>query len=138
MISVKDKKFVAHRANYCCEYCQSQQRYAAVPFSVEHIIPVSTGGSDRPNNLALACQGCNNHKYNHTHALDPISGDNVSLFHPRKMMWKDHFAWLDDFTWIIGLTPTGRATVEKLRLNREGLVNLRSVLVLVNRHPPVH
>jgi hypothetical protein len=48
----------------------------------------------------------------------------------------DHFAWSDDFTLVIGLTPTGRATVEKLQLNRSGLVNLRRVLRAVGEHPP--
>jgi len=37
---------------------------------------------------------------------------------------------------IIGLTPTGRATVEVLKLNREGLVNLRQVLYAAGKHPP--
>ena len=37
---------------------------------------------------------------------------------------------------MIGLTPTGRATVETLRLNREGVVNLRRILFLVGLHPP--
>jgi 5-methylcytosine-specific restriction endonuclease McrA len=28
-------------------------------FSVEHIVPISQGGNDMLDNLALACQGCN-------------------------------------------------------------------------------
>jgi hypothetical protein len=34
------------------------------------------------------------------------------------------------------LTPTGRATVEKLQLNREGVVNLRQVMAMAGKHPP--
>jgi hypothetical protein len=60
----------------------------------------------------------------------------VRLFHPRRDRWADHFAWTDDGTRILGLTPTGRATVEALRLNREPLVNLRRVLVQAGEHPP--
>jgi hypothetical protein len=37
---------------------------------------------------------------------------------------------------VIGTTPTGRATVEELKLNRDGVVNLRRVLVVVQLHPP--
>jgi 5-methylcytosine-specific restriction endonuclease McrA len=37
---------------------------------------------------------------------------------------------------IIGVTPTGRATVEALRLNRPGLVNMRQVLYGIGKHPP--
>jgi hypothetical protein len=49
---------------------------------------------------------------------------------------QDHFCWNDNHTQIIGLTPTGRATVEALKMNRPGLVNMRQVLYLVGKHPP--
>src|SRR5438046_2244977 len=57
------KRSVAERAGDCCEYCRSQARLATHPFSVEHILPRSRGGEATEGNLALACQGCNNHKY---------------------------------------------------------------------------
>ena len=107
---------------------------AGVPH--EHIIPKSQGGKTTLENLALACQGCNNHKYNKTEGADPINGQVAPLYHPRKHRWNKHFAWNDDFTLIIGLTPIGRATVESLQLNREGLVNLRKVLYAMGEHPP--
>jgi hypothetical protein len=84
----------------------------------------------------LSCQGCNNHKYNRTRAPDPVSDQSVPLFHPRRQRWADHFAWSNDSTQILGLTPTGRATVEALQLNRPALVNLRRVLVEACEHPP--
>lgn len=127
---------VSERAKNCCEYCLSQARFAPEVFSVEHIVPRAKKGQTSLNNLALACQGCNNHKYTHTEAIDPVSGKMVSLFHPRQQKWADHFAWREDFLLIVGLTPTGRATVELLKLNREGVVNLRKVLHLAGEHPP--
>lgn len=51
--------------------------------------------------------------------------------------WADHFVWNEDFSLIIGITPIGRATVETLQLNREGLVNLRKVLYPIGEHPPL-
>ena len=42
----------------------------------------------------------------------------------------------EDYTIIIGLTPTGRATVEALQMNRRGLVNLRQALFALGKHPP--
>jgi len=135
-ITARQKKAIVERAHGCCEYCRSQARFAMQPFSVEHIIPQSQGGQTKLDNLALSCQGCNNHKYTKTEGRDPVSGDIVPLFHARRQRWRDHFVWNDDFTLIIGLTPTGRATVEALRLNREGLVNLRRVLYAVAEHPP--
>jgi hypothetical protein len=126
----------AVRARDCCEYCRSQARFAMQAFAIEHIDPRSQAGATSLENLALACQGCNGHKYNKTHSFDPVSGETVALFHPRKQSWRDHFTWNDDCTLIVGLTPTGRATVEALRLNRAGLVNLRRVLYAGGEHPP--
>lgn len=37
----------------------------------------------------------------------------------------------------VGLTPTGRATVEALRLNRPGLITVRRALYAAGEHPPV-
>ena len=136
-VTAQQKKLVAYRAFNCCEYCKSQARFAIQSFSVEHIIPRSLGGETALNNLALACQGCNNYKYNKTEARDPVSVEIVPLYHPRQQQWSDHFAWNDDFTLMIGLTPIGRATVEVLQLNREGVVNLRRVLYAMGEHPPV-
>lgn len=88
------------------------------------------------DNLALACQGCNNHKYIKTEGGDPVSGEMVPLYHPRRQLWHEHFAWNEDYTLIIGVTLCGRATVEALHLNREGIVNLRRVLYAMGEHPP--
>ncbi len=116
------RREIAARAYGCCEYCHSQVKYAMQSFSIEHIVPRSKGGDSNVENLALACQGCNNHKYTKVAGYDPITGEMVRLFHPRKHQWREHFSWNDDFTVIIGLTPIGRATVEELELNRDGLV----------------
>jgi hypothetical protein len=131
------KQAVFERAHGCCEYCVSQVKYSPDPFSGEHIIPRSRGGTDDLENLALSCLGCNYKKYISIDAIDPLTGERVPLFHPRRDQWSEHFAWGDDFTLIYGITPTGRATVEKLELNREGLVNLRRVLVAFKKHPPI-
>jgi hypothetical protein len=136
-ISVHQKHTIVERVHGCCEYCRSQARFSTQAFSVEHIIPVSCGGETVSENLALACQGCNNHKYTKTMGRNPVSGEIVPLYHPRRERWKDHFRWNEDFTLIIGLTPTGRATVETLQLNREGLVNLRRLLYAMGEHPPI-
>jgi len=66
IIKEAKKITVALRAQECCEYCFSQYRYSPDPFSIEHIIPIPTGGSNDLDNLAFACQGCNSRKYIHT------------------------------------------------------------------------
>lgn len=135
-LSAAQKQAVAERACNCCEYCASQLRFSPDPFSVEHIIPVAQKGSNEPDNLAFSCQGCNSHKYTAIDAIDPASGLHVFLFHPRRDKWQQHFVWSDDYSFIIGVTPTGRATVAKLKLNRTGVVNLRVVLKSIGEHPP--
>jgi hypothetical protein len=103
---------------------------------VEHVIPTARGGATTPDNLALSCSGCNGHKYDRIEGYDPISQSMAPLYHPRHHTWSEHFAWNEDYSRVIGLTPTGRATVETLHLNREGVVNVRRVLFLVGLHPP--
>lgn len=130
------KLIVRKRAKYCCEYCLAQERFSPDPFSGEHIIPQAKGGTDDAENLALACQRCNNLKYIFTHSLDPGTGTIVSLYNPRLDDWHDHFRWNETFTIIIGISPTGRATVKRLQVNRDSLVNLRQVLRPLGYHPP--
>jgi hypothetical protein len=105
------------------------------PFAVDHIQPTSREGSDSLDNLAYSCLGCNGYKLDRVTAVDPITLETVPLFHPRRHSWREHFTWNADFTVIVGTTPIGRATVEVLRLNREGLMNQRRVLRLVGEHP---
>ncbi len=136
-VSEQDKRVVAARAGGCCEYCRSQARFSSDSFSIEHIVPRARGGASDPTNLALSCQGCNNRKFTATDAIDPSTGELTPLYNPREHRWSEHFAWNDDFTALIGLTPTGRATIVKLVLNRAAVVNLRRVLREADEHPPI-
>jgi hypothetical protein len=130
------KKFVQKRAENRCEYCHSPVDFSPAPFSVEHIIPTTKDGSDDDSNLAFACQGCNGRKYNHAEAKDPLSGKYFPLYHPRRDYWSEHFDWNDSATHLVALSPTGRATIERLKLNRREVVNLRKLLMLIGKHPP--
>jgi len=131
----KDRQ-IRQRADGRCEYCRCPESHCPQNFSADHIWPQSLEGDDEIENLALACQGCNNKKYNKTVAVDPATGVEVSLFHPRQQNWSDHFVWSDDELTIIGLTATGRATIAALDLNRQSVVNLREVLIPAGLHPP--
>lgn len=136
-VSAQLKQAVIERAQACCEYCASLARYSMSPFAIDHIMPQSRSGKTVLDNLALVCQGCNGAKYNKVAAFDPISNQVVPLFHPRQQQWREHFAWNQSCTQIIGLTPTGRATIIALQLNRPELLNLRSVLYAIGEHPPM-
>jgi hypothetical protein len=129
------RQLVTARAQGRCEYCQSPEAYATERFSVEHIQPRTFQGLTVLTNLALACQGCNGYKSIHTTSVDHETGETVALFHPRRHVWREHFTWSADGLRIVGLTPTGRATVALLRINRPPLMNLRHALMAIGAHP---
>jgi hypothetical protein len=119
-----------------CGYCLCSQRYVNDWLEVEHIIPRALGGTDNEENLWLSCGKCNRHKSTRISFNDPISQTEVPLFNPRTQRWPEHFHWDEEGTRIIGLTPTGRATVLALRLNDELVVEVRRNWVFVGWHPP--
>jgi hypothetical protein len=119
-----------------CGYCLSPQRYVMGKLEVEHIIPRARDGSDDESNLWLSCSLCNGYKGPQISGIDPVSGTMVSLFNPRSQSWKEHFRWNIDGTKIVGLTPTGRTTVQALQLNNELAVEVRQNWVLADWHPP--
>lgn len=130
------RRFITELAQNCCEYCRLQASYSADSFTIDHILPRAQDGLTVAENLALCCNGCNQHKSAKTFATDPATELLTALFNPRQQRWPEHFAWNDDFTLMLGLTPTGRSTIEALRLNRAGLVNLRRALYAIGEHPP--
>lgn len=108
---------VARRALHRCEYCHAPELVFNFRFEVEHVIPVAQGGEDDYANLSLACRSCNLHKGIDVSGMDPISGEAVRLFHPRVDRWSEHFQ-VDQVTGAItGISPIGKATVNRLNMN---------------------
>ncbi|NEU75230.1 HNH endonuclease [Hassallia byssoidea VB512170] len=137
-ISEATQHQVRQRANYLCEYCHASEQWQYVPFTVDHVIPLSKGGVNCLENLALACFHCNRQKSDKVTALDEQSGVEVPLFNPRTDSWQKHFIWLSDALSILGLTPKGRATVTALGFNRERIINIRAADREIGRHPPAN
>ncbi|WP_395089211.1 HNH endonuclease [Armatimonas sp.] len=135
-VSERLRREVVTRANHLCEYCRCHASFCPYPFSVEHIHPESLGGQTVLANLAYSCQGCNNAKYNFIEAVDPLTDQLVLLYNPRTDLWPTHFLWSEDGLELIGITPTGRATIERLRLNRENVVGWRRMAIAFGIHPP--
>lgn len=48
---------ILRRDGHTCRYCG--QSAPDVKLTVDHVVPVALGGSDDPDNLVTACQGCN-------------------------------------------------------------------------------
>lgn len=101
---------------------------------MDHIHPVIEGGGNELGNLALACVSCSLRKAARHHAPDPLTGRSAALFHPRRQEWDEHFAWKGDR--MRGLTPTGRATIELLKMNRHLILEIRKEERIHGRHPP--
>ena len=135
-ITKKQKEAIFERAGGCCEYCLSLASFSSQPFSIEHIHPQHLGGGSDLDNLALSCQGCNGHKGKRTERRDPATTKILPLYNTRQHRGADNISWEDDLKIVIGITPTGRATIEVLHLNREGVVNLRRALRQIGVHPP--
>lgn len=128
------RRLVIERAQGRCEYCLLHQDDAEAPHQIDHLIALKHEGQTVSENLALACQLCNRHKGSDLAAIDPSDGQVVQLFNPRMQSWGEHFQ-LSGAS-IAGLTPSGRATVKRLRLNDESRLIDRQTLMETGRYPP--
>ncbi len=126
---------VRARARDRCEYCQIPDEAQVATFHCDHCIPESKGGPTSEANLAWACPRCNGSKLAATHAPDSQTGELVLLFNPRTDQWEDHFQWSDDLLIVEPLSPTGRATVELLKMNRPKLQHIRALMLELGLHP---
>ena len=121
------RALVWQRAAGRCEYCRlAQSETPFRTFHIDHIIPRKHGGSDDADNLALACDRCSLHKGSNLAGVDDQTDQVASLFHPRTEVWEDHFSV--EQVRIVGLTPTGRATVRVCRMNSPRRLRLRLAL----------
>jgi hypothetical protein len=130
------RQTITDRARNRCGYCQVQAEVIGQDMQIDHIIPEAEGGETEEANLWLACVSCNQRKAVRTRVLDFQTGELVPLFNPVAQLWYDHFRWSEDGTEMVGLTPTGRATIDALQLNRNLLLKSRKRWVLAGFHPP--
>ena len=133
-ISAEVRAEVVRRAGNRCEYCRLSQLGQEAAFHVDHVFPRSAGGSSAIDNLALACVSCSLRKWANHSAIDPDTGEVVWLFNPRKDSWNEHLRWQGQQ--VVPLTPTGRATVAALALNRPMILAIREEEAARGRHPP--
>jgi len=99
-------------------------------FEVDHIIPISRNGTDKPENLALSCRICNLRKSDHIEGIDPVTLQTVRLFNPREDGWSEHFEKQAQLPYqILGKTEIGRATISRLDMNSSLQLRARSLWV---------
>jgi hypothetical protein len=92
-IPVSLRRFAIQRADNRCEYCGISQIGQVATFHIDHIIPVVAGGETSAENLALACVSCSLRKGARQELKDLETGEVVSMFNPRQLVWKEHFGW---------------------------------------------
>jgi hypothetical protein len=56
-VSKRTRYEVLRRDNFTCRYCGGSA--PDVKLTVDHVVPITLGGSDEPNNLVAACADCN-------------------------------------------------------------------------------
>jgi hypothetical protein len=100
---------------------------------IEHVDPAA---GDSPENLCLSCPNCNLSKAAATSAADPETGQIATLFNPRTQSWSEHFLWRENGVRLQGLTPTGRATIARLKMNQDRILIARVRWVESGYHPP--
>lgn len=133
-LSDRQKQAVRARAGDCCEYRRIAQSGSFARFHVDHIIALKHGGTDKDDNLCLACPDCNAYKGENVAALDPLTHKATRLYDPRQQNWDNHFKINLDAT-LSGLTPEGRATILVLRLNDEERAKQRSGEMTAGEYP---
>ncbi|HLL88442.1 MAG TPA: HNH endonuclease signature motif containing protein [Tepidisphaeraceae bacterium] len=127
MTAAELKAFVFARAGGRCEYCHLPQSAYPFDFHLEHVVARQHHGPTADHNLAMSCGKCNLKKGPNLSGLDPETGAAVRLFHPRNDRWEEHFHWSSAVQ--VGLTPTGRATVDVLGINQLPRVAFRAQLM---------
>jgi hypothetical protein len=55
-LSKRVTSVVAECSGWCCSYCGQECR---ATYHIDHIVPLAVGGTNRIENLALACPRCN-------------------------------------------------------------------------------
>lgn len=119
-----------------CAYCHTSQVNTGQPLTVDHILPQAQGGATIFENLCFACRRCNEFKGSRITAQDPLTGETVALYHPRRNIWREHFDWSSSGAELVGLTTIGRATIVALNMNNPLIVAVRRRWVSVGWHPP--
>src|SRR5712691_8651165 len=115
------------RAGRRCEYCLAPEDVVLAAHQLDHILAQKHGGETAEDNLALCCTICNRRKGSDIGALDPVSGELLPLFHPRRDHWAEHFELHGGE--MVARTGTGRVTIQLLRLNRPQRIKEREALV---------
>ena len=127
MVAFGTTQIARLRAGGLCEYCRQPEVPIGLRHCIDHVIARQHHGTDEPGNLALCCIRCNLAKGPNIAGLDPTTGLLTRLYHPRRDLWRDHFAF--DGPQLGGATPVGRTTADVLDFNAPLRLRTRRMLL---------
>ncbi len=122
------RRSVVERAAGRCEYCGIPEKAVFARHQIDHIISEKHGGATESNNLAFSCLLCNKNKGSDIASIDPVTGEIVPLFNPRREDWATHFELRPDGR-ILAKTAVSRATARLLRLDNPDRITERHLLI---------
>ena len=122
MVSQKLRETIRALYSFRCGYCGVTEIESGGRLEIDHFRPRSHGGEDILDNIVYACVTCNRFKGDYWPA--PEAGPDLMLLHPQQNSLSAHIELLSDGR-LIGLTKRGWFHIQRLRLNRAPLVELR-------------
>jgi hypothetical protein len=100
---------ILRRDNHACRYCGATAPNAKL--AVDHVIPQSLGGSDKPENLVASCADCNAGKTSSMPNAQPVADVDQETFRRASELKQ---AELTDHLWRGGYPPEwGREEIER-------------------------
>lgn len=122
MVSQTLRESVRALYDFRCGYCGVAETESGGQLEIDHFRPRSRGGKDTMDNLVYACQTCNRFKGGYWPV--PEASVDLKLLHPQQDDLSAHIGSLPD-AWLIGLTKRGWFHIQRMRLNRAQLIQLR-------------
>lgn len=132
-ITVKQRREIATRANFRCEYCLLAERVSYFSFHIEHIRSIKHGGNNNLENLAYCCPDCNFYKGTDVGTFVGSELNLVRFFNPRIDIWQEHFEIQD--AKIYGKSEIGTATIQIFKFNEIDRLIFRKQLSDLDLYP---
>lgn len=109
---------------YRCGYCDVSEVWVGGELEIDHFRPRRHGGTDTLDNLVYACTICNRFKSDYWPTAD--APESLRLLHPGQDDLAAHLLETADGR-LVGLTSRGWFHIDRLRLNRPQLIDLRQL-----------
>lgn len=97
---------ILRRDNHACRYCGATA--PDVKLNVDHVIPTSLGGSDKPDNLVTACADCNGGKTSSMPGAMVVADVDQGTFRQAAALRHEAISLHLYLVWVWAFEQTGR------------------------------